>query len=874
MNLINKLTIKNLKLNKKRTIVTIIGIILSVALITAVASMVVSFRSSLIVFEKTMRGNYHYGFKNVSSTDLTYFKDNRNIENYYITKYIGYAPIIESKNEYKPYAFIMAFDKSALSNTGLTLLEGRMPENSNEIVIPRHLKNNGRVTYKIGSTISLDIGKRLAGNDELDQNNSFVLDEENFKKEYTKEYKVVGIVERPSGNIEPYTAPGYTFITLLDEDYSKGIYNVYTRYTKKGINNKDKVTANILGIDEKIYTSGRNGDLTNAYFDELKKAKYQLIENTTLIRLESFSIKDNTMQVLYNLAAIVIIIIVVTSVFCIKNSFEISITEKIKQYGMLRSIGATGKQIKKNVLYEGLILSFIGIPLGLLSGIFASYILIQVTNYFLSNGLELKLIYKTSFIAILLSILISLITIYFSARKSAKKASRVSPINAIRNSDGIKIKSKKMHTPYLIKKVFGIGGVISYKNLKRSSKKYRTTVISIIVCVSVFIGLTSFIDIGFRVIKTKYGEVSYNISINMNNDRNKVNEILSYDGIKRFSYIRNKSALIAKPLLNKEYYELNSYYDSDGNKLPIDKVENYNITIASLGDEEYKRYINKLGLNYDESKDKYILINNTFETKTVKGKAKSVELSMLDYKDNDSIKVAINNNNNDTNNEQTKLYNDISIIKVTSIRPLGYENTYGRPLFIVSDEYMNSLLEEKYAVLNIDSTNPDKLQDDVEKLLKDSKYNIYNLDKEENMLQSYYTLMAIFLYGFITVIALIGVTSIFNTITTNVELRSREFAMLKSIGMTKKEFNRMIRLESLFYGTKSLIIGIPIGILISYFIYNIFGGMNLIIKYTLPIKGIIISILVVFILITVIMKYSVNKINKQNTIETIRNENI
>ena len=247
---------------------------------------------------------------------------------------------------------------------------------------------------------------------------------------------------------------------------------------------------------------------------------------------------------------------------------------------------------------------------------------------------------------------------------------------------------------------------------------------------------------------------------------------------------------------------------------------------------------------------------------------------MFDYKDNDSIKVAINNSDNETDNEQTKLYSDTSIIKVTSIRPLGYENTYGIPLFIVSDEYMNNFSEEKYTVLNIDSTNPDKLQDDVEKLLKDSKYNIYNLDKEENMLQSYYTLMAIFLYGFITVIALIGVTSIFNTITTNVELRSREFAMLKSIGMTKKEFNRMIRLESLFYGTKSLIIGIPIGILISYFIYNIFGGMNLIIKYTLPIKGIIISILVVFILITVIMKYSVNKINKQKTIETIRNENI
>ena len=136
-----------------------------------------------------------------------------------------------------------------------------------------------------------------------------------------------------------------------------------------------------------------------------------------------------------------------------------------------------------------------------------------------------------------------------------------------------------------------------------------------------------------------------------------------------------------------------------------------------------------------------------------------------------------------------------------------------------------------------------------------------------------FTLVGIFLYGFIIVISLIGITNIFNTITTNMELRKQEFAMLKSVGMTTKEFNRMIRLESLFMGVKSLFFGIPIGIALSYIIYHFLSEESGI-PYKLPIVAIIISIAVVFILISLIMKYSMSKINKQNTIETIRNENI
>ena len=115
--------------------------------------------------------------------------------------------------------------------------------------------------------------------------------------------------------------------------------------------------------------------------------------------------------------------------------------------------------------------------------------------------------------------------------------------------------------------------------------------------------------------------------------------------------------------------------------------------------------------------------------------------------------------------------------------------------------------------------NDDKLQDEFDSYLNGESYNIDNKEENVRIMNNLFTLIAIFLYGFIIVISLIGITNIFNTITTNMELRKQEFAMLKSIGMTSKEFKRMIRLESLFMGIKSLLFGILIGIILSYLIY-------------------------------------------------------
>lgn len=876
MDLLNKLTIKNLKLNKKRTIVTIIGIMLSVALITAVATMYSSAIKSLINFETYHKGNFHIAFYDVNENDIYKIEKNKGVEELYLTNNIGYAKLSDSKNDYKPYAYIKGFTNDALENLSIKLIDGRLPENESEIVIPNHLKTNGRVNLKIGDVVTLDVGKRINEEQaELKQYNPFIKDvKEDIVDTTSKTYKIVGIIERPATNVENYEAPGYTFITYLDKEKIEGNLDVYAKFNKYGSKNYLNVAANILQVDADIFVKGYTHNFTESeengfkkFTEELSKAKYQFYINDYLILLENNPLDGNDTGDLGIVVAIVCIIIVLTSVFCIKNSFDISITEKIKQYGMLRSIGATKKQIKRNVYYEGTILGIIGIPLGILLGLAASYILIIVSNLFLKDMLnnDLKLVLNISWIAIVVAILLGIITIYLSALRSARKASKVSPINSIRNSADIKIKSKKIKSPKIVNKLFGIGGEISYKNFKRNKKKYRTTVISIVVSVAVFIGLSYFISEAFNSVKMQIKTYDYNLSLsvlgesfsvekeNMFMDTTKLNNVENY-AVYKYNYLELKN-----PKYNEEYISLN--------KLSKDYInKDVAIDILSIGDYQYKKYLEELNLNYNEYQNKAILVSNKIELEKNDEKSeknKSIYVTKYDYKNGDILSLY---------NNYSKENVDIQIGSITDKKPFGEEVM--EVYLVVSDKMFNKIKNEnKRFTIYYLSNNPDKLQDDIDEMLSGEEYYLQNINEQAKMMNNLFTLVAIFLYGFIIVISLIGITNIFNTITTNMNLRKQEFAMLKSIGMTSKEFKKMIRLESVFIGAKSLLIGILIGIGISYLIYRfMIEESNL--PFDLPILAIIISIVVVHLLITILMKYSMNKINKENTIETIRNENI
>lgn len=868
MNLLNKLTIKNLKLNKKRTAVTIIGIILSTALITGVATLVTSFRESLINEAKESDGNFHYEFSDVPTDEIKYIENNRNVKEVYITQNIGYAPLENSKNEYKPYLYVQAFDQKAIDNLSLKLIEGRMPKNENELVISSHIKNNGGVEYKAGERITLNIGKRTIDGEELNQSNPYMNEEgekENFESKYSKEYEIVGIIERPNYNMENYSAPGYTVITYL-ENYENisGTANIYTLY--KDLNKQYDTTGQILELNAE-----------NVKKHNLENAKYNFEKNDSLIRWEILEFSDSTVTMLYSVAGVIIAIIIFTSVFCIRNSFEISITERIRQYGMLASVGATSNQIKKNVLYEGLILGIIGIPLGILSGLLAIFILLQVVQNILGDmlGDNFTFMFRTSSLAIIISILLCGITIYLSARKSAKKAAKVAPIDAIRNSQDIKIKKLRSHK--IIKKLFGIGGDIAYKNLKRNKKKYRATVISIVVSVSVFIAMTSFFTYAFTANDMYNVKKDYNILVRPIGgekynevDYSKINEILNQSNVKDYSILNNMFITVEQEKIQKHYSEKYKeiYLDSEEEK--EEELEDVEIVVTSLNDEKYKAFLKEIGIKFEDAKDKAILLDDMkIYNVDENGKGKYELFRVYDYKKGDKIDFELREGEEIVSKDQ------VEIVAVTDKRPMGLEVTnyhYGN--LIVTEEWLQKYQEylPNSVGIYINSNNTQELADFIDNNFKGEFY-VYDYEEDTRQQNSMWLVIAIFIYGFITVISLIGVTSIFNTITTNMKLRSKEFANLKSIGMTKKEFDRMIRLESIFYCGKSLFWGILIGIGLSYAIYLAVGeGIEM--GFIFPVKGIIISIIAVAILITIIMQYSLNKINKQNIIETIRKDNI
>lgn len=950
MNLMKTLTLKNLKLNRKRTIVTIVGIILATALLSALVTLVSSFQYSMIEYQKQKGGDFHVKFSNVKMSELSEFKNNRNIESTFETMGMGFAKLDGCKNEDKPYAYVMATDEAGFEKGCFNLIEGRMAKNEDEIVIPRHLKTNGRIDIKVGDEITLDIGKRYDSNTEsvIWENIAYEHEAETLTDTVTKRYKVVGIMERPGYGMEDYSAAGYTFVTYSDElaaidNGTKSEVNeadttltVYSRYTQKALRNKDAVTADIIGVDEKLFEKSNNSSVemsaeeSDRFLKEMENAKYDIYINRFLISYECVFPIDGTFKALFTVAAVVALIIILTSVYCIKNSFNISITEKIRQYGMLASVGATRRQIKSSVKTEAAMLGVVGIPVGTMSGILASLILVKVVNVLSAGWLNVALSFHTSLPALILAVILSIATIYFSATGSARRAAKVTPLEAIRNTKEIKIKSAKLKTPAIIGRIWGIGGVISYKNIKRNNKKYRTTVTSIVICSVTFIVISYFMSMAFSMVGMSYASADYNIGINMSYkkdihiDIEKLSKLVSgIEGVDDYLVGAGYDFDVDKPEYTKEYGEYcRQVYDNSE-----DVSQMFLITV--LDDKSYDKYASNAGIK--NAAAGAILVNKgTFDVYNENSsKYVKKEMELYKYKAGDTIECGYNvyddassddnaaesdtesstDDNNavegdtesgtednsgyvdeETINNGVRKTLDVTIAGVTDKVPIGYKSYSYATLLFMNQKGFESLwadgksneLKQRYVSYSayVVAENADEYQDTFEKETEGNpeysqiSFSVSNLDKQMRDEKSLFTLLGVFAYGLIVVIALIGITNIINTLSTGMELRSREFATLRSIGMTDKQFVGMVRLESVFISMKALVIGVPLGILISYLLCVIMNRMDGAIIYEPPYKAIILCIVVVIMLIYAIMKLSMTKLRHNNIIETIKNENL
>ena len=912
MNLMKTLTLKNLKLNRKRTIVTIVGIILATALLSALVTLVSSFQYSMIEYQKQKDGDFHVKFSNVKMSELSEFKNNRNIESTFGTMGMGFAKLDGCKNEDKPYAYVMATDEA------------------------------------VGDEITLDVGKRYDSNTEsvISENCAYEHEAETLTDTVTKHYKVVGIMERPGYGMEDYSAAGYTFVTYSDElaaidngtkseaSEADTTLTVYSRYTKKALRNKDAVTADIIGVDEKLFAKANNSSVemsaeeSDRFLKEMENAKYDIYMNGYLINYECVFPIDGSFKALFTVAAVVALIIILTSVYCIKNSFNISITEKIRQYGMLASVGATRRQIKSSVKTEAAMLGVVGIPVGTMSGILASLILVKVVNALSAGWLNVALSFHTSLPALILAVILSIATIYFSATGSARRAAKVTPLEAIRNTKEIKIKSAKLKTPAIIGRIWGIGGVISYKNIKRNNKKYRTTVTSIVICSVTFIVISYFMSMAFSVVGMSYASADYNIGINMSCkkdlDIEKLSKLLSgIEGAEDYLVGAGYDFDVSKPEYTKEYGEYCRQLYDDGE----DVSQMFLITV--LDDKSYDKYASDAGIK--NAAAGAILVNKgTFDVYNENSsKYVKKEMELYKYKAGDTIECGYNvyddassddnaaegdtesstDDNNavegdtesgtednsgyvdeETINNGVRKTVDVTIAGVTDKVPIGYKG-YSNTLLFMNQKGFESLwgdgkngneIKPGYASYSayVVAENADEYQDTFEKETEGNpeysqiSFYVSNLDKQMRDEKSLFTLLGVFAYGLIVVIALIGITNIINTLSTGMELRSREFATLRSIGMTDKQFVGMVRLESVFISVKALAIGVPLGILISYLLCVMMNRMDDAIIYEPPYKAIILCIVVVIMLIYAIMKLSMTKLRHNNIIETIKNENL
>lgn len=886
MQILNRLTIRNLKLNKRRTIVTIIGIILATALLTAVATMAVSLKESVTLRSKKVDGDFHLLLYDMTDKEKESVINNRQVESYYETHEVGYGVLDGCVNDSKPYVYIEALDSDTFEKAEINVTSGRLPEDDSEIVISSHIKTNGGVKYNLGDKITFDIGDRTYNGKKLYQNDTYREDEQ-LEAKQTKTYKVVGICDRLPYGEEPRTAPGYSVITLANKaDTSLNKSDIYLRFNKKALKDRYDLTADILGVDKTLFNKLNSGKLEDKEIQTLKSQldkTHSYYINNSLIKYEAFY--DSSVAFVYNMAAVVMVIIIITSAVCISNSFAISINQKTKQYGMLASIGATPRQIRKNVFFEAVFMGVIGIVAGIGGGLSASYILVVLSNKMLIDTFEMSIVYAPSLLGVLLSIVLAIVTIVLSALVPAIRASRMSPIMAINHSEDIKIKSKSLKTPKLIGKVWGEGGVLAYKNMKRNKRKYRVITISIALSVSTFIALYGFMSlltesvnryandkIDLRVYMSSYKSMS----VDEANKKvsNIVNRINNETNITDFTFARGfYASLKDEPKYSSDYKEVNKY------EAGLAENNGYYISIISLGNEEYGKYIKKLGISKETAQSGGILVDNTYQYINNGNDIKYFNI-YDGYKAGDVLTYRIDTSNssksldNSKSSDDTTLY-DIRIVALSNERPFGYDNAYtSYGYLIVSDDYMNRIDTKNTdsTLLNINCDDPDKAQDILVNEFNIGQNYIFNAAQERRNDEKLILTMKIFLYGFIAIVSLIGITNIFNTVTTGMELRGKEFAMLQSIGMTKKEFDKMIRLESVFYGSKALIIGVVSGTILSYVIYISAGESQL--KYTLPLLAIVMSVIVVIILLLGIMKYSIAQIRKQNIIETIRNENI
>ncbi|HWQ76852.1 MAG TPA: ABC transporter permease [Syntrophomonas sp.] len=843
MNIFNKVTLQGMKKSRTRTIVTVIGVILSAAMITAVATFAVSLQNYMVNGAIQKYGGWHVEFLNVDSTFVQERTLDKGVANTATFKNIGYATLEGGENPDKPYLFIAGFNQGTFDTLPVDLLSGRLPENSNEILVPAHVAANGGVKISVGDTLTLAVGTRQAGNETLSQHDPYRSEEETLTPTVEKTYTVVGICQRPA--FEERSAPGYTLITTADTVAPTDSLSAFVTLEKPS--------------QLRTYAGGAARD--HAY-----------VLNDDVLRFMGLSGDKTFNALLYSVGGILVALIMLGSVFLIHNSFNISLNERTHQFGILMSVGATEKQLRNSVLFEGLCIGAIGIPIGILIGIPSIRLVLSLVAENFTNVLydNVPLTLKVSVPALVAAAVISMITILLSAYIPAKKAASTPVMECIRQTNEVRVEAKEIRISKFTERIYGLEGTLALKNFKRNKRRYRSIILSLTLSVVLFVSASAF--------GTYLNQVAEQSAVEMDGDilfytrDMKESELFQlYDKLKTADGVyKSTDQAISTYSCEVNTSDLTSaFWDSYRESAGLDgtsETVKLSMDVQFIEDDIYQNFIESLGLStaeYAGQDAKMIIIGKQTEG--------------IDMFTNRSMDFTLSVESG----EQTKMIST-TFVDTYPLDPPPAERSEvkGYVFMVVAPHQMKPQFDALGAPTKLGLTfwseNPAqsaaKMQTMIEGAGITSGYNLYNvhaiLEQNRNIL----FIVNLFTVVFTIMISLIAVANVFNTISTNIKLRRRELAMLRCVGMSDRDFQRMMNFECAFYGMRTLLFGLPIAGILCWLIYKglIIGGAD--IGFTFPWGSIGISVFSVFFVVFITMLYAISKIKRENIIDALRDD--
>ena len=861
MNIFDKVTLQSMKKSRTRTIVTIIGVVLSAAMITAVATFGVSLLNYMANGAAQKYGGWHVEFEDVDSSFVAEQASNDKVANTATFENIGYAKLEGGKKPNKPYLFIAGFSEKTFKALPIMLLSGRLPKNSGEILISGSAVTKGGVQFHVGDTLTLAVGSRMNGNEKLGQGDPYTVESETLVPQGERAYTVVGIYQTP--RFEEDSAPGYTVITTAD-----------------AANTPD---------DLSLFVTLKDPHEVHAYAKSTAGSHAYLLNNAVL-RFMGLSDDPGDMvfnALLYSVGGIVILIIMIGSIFLIYNSFDISLNERTRQFGILSSVGATAKQLRHSVLFEGLCIGAIGIPIGVLVGIAGIRLVIGVVaeNFvnILYTGVPLTL--TVSAPAILAAVAVSMITILISADIPARKAADTPVIESILQTNEVKVDAKAAKTSKLVQRIYGLEGTLALKNFKRNKKRYRSIVLSLVLSVVLFISTSAFVTDLKQASAGATEVTTYDIGFGTQ-DMDDSEMLRLYDKLKTADGVYESSyQVVMKYSCAAKGSDLSDAYQGSAGAHSPDETVNLPMTIQFLDDSTYLKIIQGLGLPTEEYTGQNAKLIGVAK---VEGRGNQGEADQLpDVFTRPSLNLAITPETN--GKPKPEQGQNVSITLVNATLPdtppiLGSFIQTPSVLHVIAPYSLKEKFETPGTTVDIQgkgltfrSKNPSQSMAKMEAMIEGSgitaSYSILDMTKVFEESRNYIFIANVFAYTFIVMISLIAVANVFNTISTNIRLRRRELAMLRSVGMSDHDFNKMMRFECAFYGVRALLVGLPLSIILSWLIYKgmFIGGADSI-NFVLPWASIGISVFSVLLVIFVTMMYAVSEIKKENIIDALRDD--